>query len=110
MSTNFYKWRRKMIMIGEFLWPPDKGTDIGKAFLEAPSLPDYIKVRGPYLSGILGKGTRSISIFEFDASKVEDANKAIFQRYVPYMRVQGFTYEIKIWGEVQEALELFGLA
>ena len=99
-----------MIIIGEFLWPPDKGIAIGKAFLEAPSLPDYIKVRGPYLSGVLGKGTRSISIFEFDAYRVEDVNKAIFQRYVPYMSVPGFTYEIKIWGEVQEALELFGLA
>ncbi len=99
-----------MIIIAELMWPPDKATDIGKAFLEAPSLPDYIKMTGPYLSSILGKGTRSINIFEFDASKIEDATKAIGQRYVPYMSVPGFTYEIKIWSEAQEALELLGLA
>ena len=27
--------RRQMIVIGEFLWPPEKSTDIGKALLEA---------------------------------------------------------------------------
>jgi hypothetical protein len=100
----------KMIIIVESMWPPDKATDIGKAFLDAPSLPDYIEIKGPYISSILGKGTRSITIFLFDASKIEDATKAIGQRYVPYMRVPGFTSEIKIWQEAQEALELVGLA
>jgi len=88
--------RRQMIVIGEFLWPSEKSTDIGKALLEATSLPEYITTSGPYVSSSVGKGTRSISIFEFDASKVEDALKAIGRRYLPYMRVPGFTYEIKV--------------
>jgi len=102
--------RRQMIVIGEFLWPPEKSTDIGKALLEATPLPDYITTNGPYVSSSVGKGTRSISIFEFDASKVEDALKAIGKRYVPYMRIPGFTYEIKVWTEAQDALEMLGLA
>ena len=99
-----------MICIAELMWPPDKANEIGKAFLEAPSLPDYITMRGPYISNRLGKGTRSINIFEFDAAKIEDANKAIGQRYMPYMQVQGLTIEIKIWQEAQDALELFSQA
>jgi len=99
-----------MIVIAELMWPPDKASDIGKAFLNVPPLPEYITMKGPFISSVLGKGVRSISIYEFDASKVEDANKAIGQRYMPYMEVPGFGYEIKIWQEAQDALELIGLA
>ena len=99
-----------MIIIVEATWPPDKATDIGKAFLEAPSIPDYVTMQGPYVNNTLGKGTRAISIFEFDSAKVDDVLKSLTLRYIPYSRVPGFTYEIRVWGKAQEQLELLGLA
>jgi len=69
-----------MVVIGEFLWPPEKSTDIGKALLEATPLPDYITTSGPYVSSSVGKGTRSISIFKFAAPQVEDAFKSYWPK------------------------------
>ena len=45
-----------MIITVEATWPPDKATDIGSAFLEAPSLPDYItmQARSEFSSGLQG--------------------------------------------------------
>ena len=43
-----------MVVIGEFLWPPEESTDIGKALLEATPLPDYITTNGPYVSSSVG--------------------------------------------------------
>ncbi len=99
-----------MIIIVEATWPPDKATDIGKAFLEAPSMPDYVTMQGPYVSSTLEKGTRAISIFEFDSAKIDDVIKSLTLRYIPYTRVPGFTHDIRVWVKAQEQLELLGLA
>ncbi len=99
-----------MIVIVEAMWPPNKANEIGKAFLDASPLPDYLTMRGPYVNSYVRKGTRAITIYEFDAAKIEDANKAIGKRYIAYASVSGFTYEIRTWGETQAALEMIGLA
>ena len=98
-----------MIIIAEGMWPPDKAADIGKAFLEAPPIPGYVTMQGPYVSTVLEKGTRAITIFEFDSAKIDDVLKALTLRYLPYTRVTGFRYEARVWGKAQEQLELIGL-
>jgi len=99
-----------MISIVEAMWPPDKSNDIGKALLELPPLPDYIKMSGPYVRSEIDKGIRAITLYEYDAANIEDAGKFIGKRYIIYSHVQGFTYEINRWGELQDALEMIGLA
>jgi hypothetical protein len=98
-----------MIIIVEGMWPPDKATDLGKAFLEAPPIPDYVTMQGPYICTALEKGTRAITIFEFDSAKIDDVLNALTLRYVAYARIPGFKYEIRVWGKAQEQLELIGL-
>ena len=100
---------RNMIIIAEALWPPDKSNDMGKAMLELPPLPEHITMTGPYLSNELIDGIRSITIYEFDGAKYEDASKTIMQRYVSYMKISGFTFDLKRWREAVDALELIGL-
>lgn len=99
-----------MIVIAQAMWPPEKSNEMGKVFLDAPPLPDYIKMTGPYVTNYLRKGIKAITIYEFDATKIEDANKAIGKRFITYSRVPGFTYEVRTWGDTQTALEMIGLA
>jgi hypothetical protein len=99
-----------MIIIAQAMWPPENSNEMGKAFLEAPPLPDNIKMIGPYVTHYLEKGIKAITIYEFDAANIEDANRAIGKRFVSYSQVPGFTYEFRVWGEVQTALELLGLS
>ena len=98
-----------MIIIAEALWPPDKSTELGKAMLELPPLPENIIMRGPYVSNELRDGIRAITIYEFDEANYKDASKTIMQRYISYMKIPGFTFDTKRWREAMDALELIGL-
>ena len=98
-----------MIIIAEALWPPDKSTELGKAMLDLPPLPENITMRGPYVGQELRDGIRSITIYEFDDANYIDASKTIMQRYVAYMKIPGFTFNAKRWREAMDALELIGL-
>ena len=55
-----------MLIIAEAMWPPDKSQELGKVFLEAEPLPDYIEMKGPFINSNIGKGIRSITIYDFD--------------------------------------------
>ena len=67
-------------------------------------------MQGLYVNNTLGKGTRAITVYEFDSAKIDDVLKSLTLRYIPYSRVPGFTYETRVWGKAQEQLELIGLA
>jgi hypothetical protein len=99
-----------MIVIAQAMWPPENSEQMGKAFLEVSPLPDYIKMTGPFVTHYVEKGIKAITIYEFDAANIEDANKAIGKRYISYSRVPGFTYEFRVWGDTEAALELLGLS
>ena len=99
-----------MIILAEALWPPDKSNEMGKAMLELPTLPEYIKMIGPFVSNELRDGIRSITIYEFDDANYIDASKTVMQRYVAYMKIPGFTFNAKRWREAADALEFIGLA
>jgi hypothetical protein len=99
-----------MVIIAILSYPPESAKEFAKRFMEQPSLPANITMKGPYVSTEVGAGIKAIAIYEFDQSKVSEAMGLITTRYAKYYGVPGFTYSANIWLEAKEALKAIGLA
>ncbi len=99
-----------MVIVGMMSYPPESSKEAGKRFLKQPSLPDYIKMKGPYISAVIGGGIQTLTIYECERSKLTDAMEFISNRYVAYFGVPGLTYTVHVWMDVAEALKMIGLA
>jgi hypothetical protein len=98
-----------MVFITILSYPPGGAKEIGKRFLELPPLPTYITRKGPYFSSEVGAGVKSISIYEFDQSRLSEAREIILNRLGKFFDIPGFTYSAHEWIEVKEALKTVGL-
>jgi len=54
-------------------------------------------------------GINSLSIFEYDPSKMAEAYEFLGNYYAHFIGVPGFTYTIRPWFEVMEAFKMIGL-
>ncbi len=98
-----------MVIMGITSYPTESATEIGKRFQEAPSFPDYLTRRGPYILNVRGEGIQGFSIFELDRSRMAEAVESISNYYVKFMGVPGFTFSVNVCLEPQEALKMIGL-
>jgi hypothetical protein len=99
-----------MVIIAMVTFPPEGSKEIGKRLKGQAALPDYIKMKGPYICGVTGEGIRSLSLYECDRSKLPDAIEIVTNRYVNYFGVPGLTHSVNVWLEATEALKMIGLA
>ena len=99
-----------MVIIGKNSFPPESANEIGKRFLELPSLPDYMTTKGPYIRGMMEGGIQGIEVFELDKAKLAEGIEYVTNRYVTYFGIPGFRYAIAPYFETQEALRMIGLA
>jgi hypothetical protein len=98
-----------MIIISLTSYPPESAVEMGKRFMEMPVLPDFIKMKGPYISSIIEEGIKGITLYEFDESKYGEAFKVLSDRVAKFFGVPGYTYSLTHWLEAQDALKLVGL-
>ena len=99
-----------MVIITETIYPPGSAKDVGKCFVELPSLPDFITMKGAYIHSSAGQGIRGMVIYECDKSKLAEAIEIVGDRVTKYFEIPGYTYSMNVWLEAQEALKLVGLA
>jgi hypothetical protein len=99
-----------MVIIGTMSFPPESAKEIGKRFMEQLSLPDYMTMKGPYISTVKGEGIQGTTLYEFDRSRMAEAFESVSNRYVTYFDVAGFTYTTDVYLDAQEALKMVGLA
>ncbi len=98
-----------MIIISLTSYPTESVKEIGKRFMELPPLADYITMKGPYISSDVGEGIKGITIYEFDESRYPEAIKYLGERVAALFGIPGFSYSLKHWLEVQDALKMIGL-
>ena len=98
-----------MIIISLTSYPTESVKEMGKRFMEMPPLADYITMKGPYISSDVGEGVRGIKIYEFDEAKYAEAMNCLGERVASLFGVPGFSYSLKHWLEVQDALKMIGL-
>jgi hypothetical protein len=99
-----------MVIIGITEYPLESSGEVGKRLKEQAPLPAYITLKGPYLTAEAGVGIKSIALYEFDQSKTREALDSVYNRYIKYIGIPGFTYSIQPWLEAKEALKMIGLA
>ena len=66
-------------------------------------------LKGPYLKGKKKDGIQALEIYELDKSKVAEGIEFITNRCVKYFGIPGYIYEINVYFEATEALNMIGL-
>jgi hypothetical protein len=99
-----------MVIVTSAAFPTEGAKELGKRFLEAPTLPDFITKRGPYFSSSTEDGIITLSIYEVDRSRLADAMEFATNFMATFVGVPGYKYTIKTYLEAAEALKTIGLA
>jgi hypothetical protein len=69
-----------------------------------------VTIKGPFLISEVGSGIKAIVLFEFDQTKTGESMEYVANRYAQYIGVPGLTYNVALWFEAKEALNMIGLA
>ena len=99
-----------MVVVTSVAFPTESAKELGKRFLEAPALPDFITRRGPYFNSSREEGIVTLSIFEVDRSRLADAIEFATNYMATFHGVPGFKYRIRTYSEAAEVLKTIGLA
>ncbi len=99
-----------MIIMRTTIFSPEGAKEIAKCYMESATLPDYLTRRGPYILPAKTEGIYGIAIYEVDRpSKLAEAYEWIANDIVKYFGVPGFTYNISVCLEAEEALKTLGI-
>ena len=98
-----------MVVVVLGMYPTESAKEMAERFLKQPPLPAGITVRGPYFNNEVGKGSKFVSIYEFDQSKFGEAQEVLGARFARYFGVPGFTFSMDPWVEAKEALKTIGI-
>ena len=98
-----------MVIIGNISFPQESANDVGKRFLELPPVPDFMTLKGPYIKGKKKNGIQALEIYELDKSKIAEGIEFVTNRCVKYFGISGYVYEIDVYLEATEALNMIGL-
>jgi hypothetical protein len=95
-------------MLAITCFPQESATELGKRFKDVEPAPDFMTTIGPFIKSTL-EGTKTIAIYEFDASKYAEAIEYLNNRYVANHGIPGFRYSLEHWLDAMDALKLIGL-
>jgi hypothetical protein len=99
-----------MVIVSKVCYPPESARKLAERFMNAPTVPDYIRRKGPYIDSRTGTGVSTLSIFELDKSRLAEGLEFVANYMVHFFGVPGFTYEIKPYFDVAEGLKMLGMS
>ena len=97
-----------MVIIANISFPPENAGDVGKRFLETAPVPDFMALKGPYVKG-RSDGIQAFELYELDNSKIAEGLEFVTNRCVAYFGIPNYRYEINVFFEAAEALNMIGL-
>lgn len=75
-----------------------------------PPVPDYINMMGPFIKNVkFGGGIETVHLFEFDASRLEEARDFINERMEIYNKIADLTYSVDLWLDLEDVFSMTGL-
>jgi hypothetical protein len=98
-----------MVIVSRVCYPPESAKQLADRFMNAPTIPDYMKRIGPFIDSRTDTGVHTMSIFELDKSRLAEGLEFVSNYIAHFFGVQGFTYEIKPHYEIAEALKAIGM-
>jgi hypothetical protein len=103
------KGDKKMVIVTNVVYPPERAKQVAECFMKAPQIPEYMSRKGPYISSDIVNGISTMSIYELDKSKLAEGMEFLANYMVLFFEVPDFTYEIKPFFEIAEALKMIGM-
>jgi len=97
-----------MYLVGFVTYPQESGPEIVKRFKEIGPAPDFISITGPLVRSSLD-GNKTITIYQFDASKYAEAAEYIYKRASTYVGIPGYRYTVEEWRDAKDAIKTAGL-
>ena len=98
-----------MVIVAQMSYPPESANEMAKRFLEAPTIPEFLNRKGPYVGANLSDGIAIVTIYELDNSKLAEGMDFIANYYTMFFGVPGFKYQITPHFDVMEGLKMLGM-
>ncbi len=95
-----------MVRIVTLSFPMTSVSDTVETFKKLPAPPNFIIMKGPWVSGKAEERIKTCTLFEFDKSKQEQASEYIKKRYDSFLGVPDVTISVEEWVDVDEALKI----
>jgi len=95
-----------MIMIGTMTFAADCAMAVAENFGRTAPVPDLMKLIGPYVRSSIEGGISTISIYECDDARVDEAVDYLKQRYATFSAIPGVSANIEEWLGVGVVLQL----
>ncbi|MBT3225705.1 MAG: hypothetical protein HN580_03870 [Deltaproteobacteria bacterium] len=97
-----------MVIIVESYVPWEGIAQVIEVNAKMPAIADFITARGPYGTSELGAGVKGITLYEFDDARLKEATDAIAKRLMGYIGITDYTWEMKTYYSMEEAVALMG--
>jgi hypothetical protein len=95
-----------MIMFGKMTFSAESAMIVAEAYGKLAPIPAFMKITGPYIRSGIEEGIATISIFEFDEAKADEAIDYLQKRYNSFAAIEGVHTELEEWLGVGAALQL----
>jgi len=95
----------KLVIRCIYSYPPKRAKECDKRMNALPPLPEYINMKGPYISSDVRQGIIAIAIYEFDELRFPEAPKHILKRLTYFQGVPGLTCSTQVWTDANEAIK-----
>ena len=95
-----------MIRIAHLSFPADSAEAVVAHLGQTPPVPTFMTMHGPLVKGSSEEGIKTMSFYQFDDGKLNEANDYLTRRYDMYRGVPGVVVEIEEWVDADLALQL----
>jgi len=95
-----------MIMFGKILLTPESGLAVAETYGTIPPVPEFMSIKGPYVRSSIDGGISTLSIYEFDDERADEAVEYLQKRYATFDKIEGAKSYVEEWLGVGVALQL----
>jgi hypothetical protein len=95
-----------MFMFGLMKIGADCAEAVAENYGRIPSLPDFIRIIGPYIRSSIEGGISTTSIYEFDDARSGEAIEYLQKRYATFAAIDGVSATTEEWLAVGSVLQL----
>jgi hypothetical protein len=96
----------QMIMFGKLLFSAECGLAVAECYGVISPVPDYMQVKGPYIRSSIEGGISTLSIYEFEDQRADEALVYLETRYAHFSEIEGANASVEEWLGVNVALQL----
>ena len=99
-----------MVILLKVKYPFQSAKQMATKFLEAPPIPEFMVMKGPYFTGSTQDGMHATAILELnDKSKFLDGIDFIGKFMAIFYEVPGFCCEYRQASEIDDAMKILGM-